>query len=1067
MTDNFKTFSQTLLNESKLPWLLLSKPDKIDEQTLNKIYSTKPGEINIILSRVVDFIKGEHPGKTKRDIIVEILDVLARSFFARQFVSLGLNQNYKLFKGFPVRKGDPYDFMPDSGHELKLQPKDQFLSWTTDASSARETGATFDATKGDPIGGMLVRIDVDSPKILFDINAVMRAVKNNYKTISAYNDRAAPGMSLSKTNTEYLANEAQYYVGDYEVITQATHNVVHVVDKWEWKGEGEGRTVHWIDSDKKEAPEQTEQPEQPKQEPKQEEKPMNESVNYSQDDNLLEGEVMDFFSRAFGTLRGTTLAYLDRYIEQLGLKKDIFIAAEDFLKQYDADGNRAKAARKNADDLNKQIAKWNGELAQAKSDKNYAFDINALAATPLKENEILDEGISPFGILSWTKDKIASVGDKLLKKKIERSFNKLSDTMKKYQNKRIETLDLQKRMLEQLQNKFKNTKFAKGSGFQKITELLSRTDQAKKNVEEQKALHSQIEKDAHDLDLGSGDVDPQLKADVQDSEQKEQQDDAMAQGVADAATKDAPANPTDTQAASQAQDQIKPDALSGELKKGVIHPSKPEMTLNNPDLSTAKDAEFSTGPKDISPETIEPANLKGVAEPEPKAPMVSIADKNVPDEQQWKVDPKNQKLDLKIIDILNDQGKKAWQSSSNNKDLRNKMTPTIKGIVNKYKKMAVDRAVQSLKASGLNANLKEELKLDDLLKVSNALSQALSTMDDAMRAEFKKWFATELVPKLEQELSDYIANTVADSAIDAENPVQTTSPVSDSPNMGGPGDQAAKPVPSATPAPLNTPSKVTSIAQQSNDLKVPSQPKDPILSMLGKPAKQKYVGASEDERKTFKTAIDSILAEFKTKALSQIKTISGAVNEASKTDLPSYLKVSKEVSDEYAKLDDSQKEAFKTWFSPEYDSLKKRVNSIILGPSATKKVSKTASVTQPVMPDSVSAKPVDTPAQEEPIAKSVPAGVDPSKIGNTNQSQSKKSAVTDIKLSDDKKTLNVGSAKVELNGDNVIINGKVAKRDSFIPQIERSTQLSDKQKEQVKELWNQMIAATIPVRRND
>ena len=209
---------QLFESDGVISGFLTLKKTEIDDVTFIKHLSIKPSEINIILARTVSFIKGD-PQKTKKELINDILEVLERSTVAREFVGIGVQQEYRLYKGFPVRKGDPYDMMPEPNSEMQLKPSELFIGWMTDASKARDDSIKYDAAKGDPIGGLLVDVHVDVSKILFDINAVIKTVKAKKALIDKYNLQAAPGKSISKSNTEFLANDAPYYHGQWEIIT--------------------------------------------------------------------------------------------------------------------------------------------------------------------------------------------------------------------------------------------------------------------------------------------------------------------------------------------------------------------------------------------------------------------------------------------------------------------------------------------------------------------------------------------------------------------------------------------------------------------------------------------------------------------------------------------------------------------------------------------------------------------------------------------------------------------------------------------------------------------------------
>lgn len=241
-------------------YLTLNKQEISDDNFI-KLLGIKTSEINIILARVVEFIKNEDNTKIRKDYINDILDVLERSATARQFVGIGLNKDYSLFKGFPVRNGDTYSHMPEPNSEMNLKPTEIYIGWTTDIEKSREDAVKYDTSKGEPIGGLLVNVHVDSSKLLFDINSVIRVVKSKYNLITKYNQMAAPGKSLSKNNTEYLSKNAPEYRGMWEVVT--TNKIVNVIikDKWVWDNPESGeKKVKWIASNSPEKQETQQQP---------------------------------------------------------------------------------------------------------------------------------------------------------------------------------------------------------------------------------------------------------------------------------------------------------------------------------------------------------------------------------------------------------------------------------------------------------------------------------------------------------------------------------------------------------------------------------------------------------------------------------------------------------------------------------------------------------------------------------------------------------------------------------------------------------------------------------------
>lgn len=244
----FQSKMQLLLEDDNITGFLTLQRADIDDNTLMKMFQMKPGELNILFARTASFLKND-TNKTKRELTNDILEVLERSTIARKFVGMGLNQEYKLFKGFPVRHGDPYESMPAPGQELVLKPTEAYIGWLTDPAKARENAAKYDVSKGEPIGGLLIQTFVDSGKLLFDVNAVVKAVKLKINVINKYNTLAPPGKALSKGNTKYLAEDAPLYHGDWEIITSQRIVNTTVVDKWTWDSSSGKKTIKWATSD--------------------------------------------------------------------------------------------------------------------------------------------------------------------------------------------------------------------------------------------------------------------------------------------------------------------------------------------------------------------------------------------------------------------------------------------------------------------------------------------------------------------------------------------------------------------------------------------------------------------------------------------------------------------------------------------------------------------------------------------------------------------------------------------------------------------------------------------------
>lgn len=362
---------------------LTLKKTELDEQNFIKLLSIKPSEINILLARVVSLIKEETPdGKTKKDLINDILEVLERSSTARQFVGLGALEQYKLFKGFPVRKGDPYESMPEPGEELVLKPSDVYISWSTDGKFAREKAIEYDSAKGDPIGGLMVEVHVDVAKILFDVNALLRTVKSKYQVILKYNAQAAPGKSLSKTNTEYLATQAPLYHGAYEIVSLNQVTTVRVVDKWVWDTNGGNKKIEWVGGGQKkevELQQKNTEKENTEVEPSDQtahpqNTPIKETIHnlFEADEHVFneidkmhifedvfdEGawqSMKNFLAKSFGTLRGKKIEFVNHVIKFYELERQVYSIAKEYASNVDMDDQRAKLSDKKIAQTEKRI----------------------------------------------------------------------------------------------------------------------------------------------------------------------------------------------------------------------------------------------------------------------------------------------------------------------------------------------------------------------------------------------------------------------------------------------------------------------------------------------------------------------------------------------------------------------------------------------------------------------------------------------------------------------------------------------------------------------------------------
>jgi hypothetical protein len=390
-------------------YLTLQKLEVSDEHFL-KILAIKPSDLNTIFARVVSLLKEDEPQKTKKELINDILEILERSPAARQFVGIGVKPEYNLLKGFPVRKGDPYEHMPEPGTELQLKPSELYIGWTTDGSKAREDAVKYDASKGDPIGGLLVDVTVDVTKLLFDVNAVIKTVKSKYKLIETYNQQAAPGKALSKSNTKFLATDAPLYSGKWEIVT--TNKVVNsrVIDKWTWDTSSGEHKIKWVADAQKTPPKEEIQdttPEQPEVVEKQPEQP---SVSSPEQPPVQENpaakklqerimrlfesaeqevrsvdplpvyeELMDeaawqgmknFFAKTFGTLRGKKMKFLETLKQFYVTEKEVYTIAKEFASLVDKDPQRLKYAEEKINSIDKKLEEVDSVITDVKSGIN-------------------------------------------------------------------------------------------------------------------------------------------------------------------------------------------------------------------------------------------------------------------------------------------------------------------------------------------------------------------------------------------------------------------------------------------------------------------------------------------------------------------------------------------------------------------------------------------------------------------------------------------------------------------------------------------------------------------------
>lgn len=357
---------------------LTLKKTEIDDATLLQHLAIKPTEINIILARVVSFIKGDAE-KQKKELINDILEVLERSAVAREFVGIGVQQEYRLYKGFPVRKGDPYESMQDPGSEMNLKPSELFIGWMTDSTKAREDSIKYDAAKGEPIGGLLVDVHVDISKVLFDINAVIRTVKAKKAVLDQYNQQSAPGKSLSKTNSDFLANDAPIYHGMWEIITTNKVTTVRVMDKWIWDAQ---KKVKWVST----------QPTPQQAQVKENIQKMFESVDLelidsgTKDEEIVDEGLMQGIKNVFGSIFGTTrmknAKITSYFIKAYENEKDIYEKMMEFFTLMGNQVDKIEIMKNKIKETDDNIAEQTQKLQNIKSDVQQKYKDQQDTRTP-------------------------------------------------------------------------------------------------------------------------------------------------------------------------------------------------------------------------------------------------------------------------------------------------------------------------------------------------------------------------------------------------------------------------------------------------------------------------------------------------------------------------------------------------------------------------------------------------------------------------------------------------------------------------------------------------------------
>lgn len=544
----FKDTITKIFESDAVTGFLALQRTEMDDQTFMKLLALKPGEVNIVLARVATFIRNDSRDKTRKELINEILEVLERSAVARKFVGIGLKQEYRLFKGFPVRKGDPYEQMPNSGSELILKPTEVYIGWSTDSGKAREDGVSYDATKGEPVGGLLVETHIDSNKILFDVNAVLNAIKSKLALINQYNAHAAPGKSISKTNTDFLATEAPAYHGPWEVITSNKIVNTRVADKWNWDNAGGKKVPKWVGS--AEAKPVAAQPVQENlkklfenvavndvgpSEPKEETPVITLPIfEYQLEEGFMDKlrGIGDWISKTAGvTVRGKTLKYLELLVKQYQTQKLVYELAYDFASKVDPDEARLMHAEEQMSQIDQLLMDVKTTYEQIKNDPKQGLsfvnvDGEAKVAAPegdkenkkdapadddlampdlladMDDEEEFKESLhnvfeSALGIFAKLADTKIDSKDRVTRRQLDKIFNKLIGTLAKHYDYRLRALQIQLDLLETDFKSYQGSRFENLPQVQKLGDMVEYTRDSLELVERLKA-HFEASKDKAD-----------------------------------------------------------------------------------------------------------------------------------------------------------------------------------------------------------------------------------------------------------------------------------------------------------------------------------------------------------------------------------------------------------------------------------------------------------------------------------------------------------------------------------------------------------------------------------------
>jgi len=519
---------------------------EMNDQQFMQLLAIRPSEINIILSRVTDIVKGTGT-KSKRDLTMDVLDVLSRSAAARKFVGFGLAQEYKIFKGFPVRRGDQFENLPAIGSQVDFASQDVISSWTTNASESKKLATDYDADKGEPVGGIVLETKVDSGQLLFDVNAVIKVCRSKLNQINQYNTQAAPGKSLSKENTNFLGTEAPLYYQTYEIVTDNTVTHLRVFDTWTWDTADGKKVPKWKGDSSAQATDPTQPPTPQPSDSEETKKPVSQppgqvnSVQESKLSRMFESIVVneagedgctdcqederekvllpsyqleedwkekfngakDWILKTSGlTVRGKTLKYLDSVIKQYDAQLEAYKAATEFAQELDQD--------------NARVSELDNQIASIEHDRDVAHEIyDEVKQTDLRlsfakiddsqdeaekeEPEMVAEGA--LNLFSKISDAKLEATPKKNAKELERIFNRMIKALDKHFKYRLQSLKLQKELLEADFKNYQGTRFEKRPEVQKLRGMIDYTNQAIAEVAAEQKSYDSVKHHADDFSL--------------------------------------------------------------------------------------------------------------------------------------------------------------------------------------------------------------------------------------------------------------------------------------------------------------------------------------------------------------------------------------------------------------------------------------------------------------------------------------------------------------------------------------------------------------------------------------